>query len=83
MRLAGRIATEPTLGATKDGRPWTTFRLAVHDRSRNADGGWGVIRPWRNHATRPTRLARLSCSPEKTPGHRWCAIRDSNPEPAD
>jgi hypothetical protein len=29
--LAGRIATEPTLGATKDGRPWTTFRLAVDD----------------------------------------------------
>ena len=39
MRLAGRIATEPTLGATKDGRPWTTFRLAVHDRIRKRTGG--------------------------------------------
>jgi hypothetical protein len=38
--LAVRIATEPALGATKDGRSWTRFRLAVDDRIRN--GGHGV-----------------------------------------
>ena len=37
--LAGRIATEPTLVTTKDGRPWTKFRLAVDDRMRNANTG--------------------------------------------
>ena len=37
--LAGRIATEPTLGTTKDGRPWTKFRLAVDDRMRSAETG--------------------------------------------
>jgi single-stranded DNA-binding protein len=37
--LAGRIATEPTLGTTKDGRAWTTFRLAVDDRLRSAETG--------------------------------------------
>ena len=37
--LAGRIATEPTLGATKDGRAWTMFRLAVDDRLRSAETG--------------------------------------------
>jgi single-strand DNA-binding protein len=37
--LAGRVATEPTLGTTKDGKPWVRFRLAVDDRSPNADTG--------------------------------------------
>ena len=37
--LAGRIATEPTLGTTKDGRAWTTFRLAADDRLRSAETG--------------------------------------------
>lgn len=32
--LAGRVATEPTLGTTKDGQPWVRFRLAVDDRSQ-------------------------------------------------
>jgi single-strand DNA-binding protein len=44
--LAGRIATEPTLGTTKDGRPWTKFRLAVDDRMRNAETG-----EWENAQT--------------------------------
>ncbi|MGH9249514.1 MAG: single-stranded DNA-binding protein [Acidimicrobiales bacterium] len=37
--LAGRIATEPTLGTTRDGRAWTMFRLAVDDRLRSAETG--------------------------------------------
>jgi single-stranded DNA-binding protein len=36
--LAGRIATEPTLGGTKDDRPWTKFRLAVDNRIRTDTG---------------------------------------------
>lgn len=35
----GRVATEPTLGTTKDGKPWGRFRLAVDDRSQNAETG--------------------------------------------
>lgn len=39
--LAGRLATEPTLGSTQDGKPWAKFRLAVEDRARNdATGEW-------------------------------------------
>ena len=39
--LAGRLATEPTLGTTQDGKPWAKFRLAVEDRARNeATGEW-------------------------------------------
>jgi single-strand DNA-binding protein len=39
--VAGRLATEPTLGTTQDGKPWATFRLAVEDRVRNeATGEW-------------------------------------------
>jgi single-strand DNA-binding protein len=39
--LAGRIATEPTLGTTQDGQPWAKFRVAVEDRARNdATGEW-------------------------------------------
>ena len=37
--LAGRVATEPTLGTTKDGQPWVRFRLAVDDRSQNGETG--------------------------------------------
>jgi single-stranded DNA-binding protein len=37
--LAGRIATEPTLGTTKDGRAWTRFSLAVDDRLCSAETG--------------------------------------------
>ena len=44
--LAGRIATEPTLGTTKDGRSWTKFRLAVEDRMRNPETG-----EWENAQT--------------------------------
>lgn len=36
--LAGGIATEPTLGGTKDDRPWTKFRLAVDNRIRTDTG---------------------------------------------
>jgi single-strand DNA-binding protein len=39
--LAGRLATEPALGTTQDGKPWAKFRLAVEDRARNeATGEW-------------------------------------------
>ena len=39
--LAGRLATEPTLGTTQDGKPWAKFRLAVEDRARNdVTGEW-------------------------------------------
>jgi single-strand DNA-binding protein len=39
--LAGRIATEPTLGTTQDGQSWAKFRVAVEDRARNdATGEW-------------------------------------------
>ena len=39
--LAGRMATEPTLGTTQDGQPWANFRVAVEDRARNdATGEW-------------------------------------------
>lgn len=39
--LAGRMATEPTLGTTQDGQPWAKFRVAVEDRARNeATGEW-------------------------------------------
>jgi single-strand DNA-binding protein len=39
--LAGRLATEPTLGTTQDGKPWAKFRLAVEDRARNeVTGKW-------------------------------------------
>jgi single-strand DNA-binding protein len=39
--LAGRLATEPTLGTTQDGKPWPKFRLAVEDRARNeVTGEW-------------------------------------------
>src|SRR5919106_94137 len=37
--LAGRLATEPTLSTTKDGKPWVKFRLAVDDRSPNRETG--------------------------------------------
>jgi single-strand DNA-binding protein len=37
--LAGRVATTPVLGQSQDGRPWAKFRLAVDDRSRNAETG--------------------------------------------
>ena len=37
--LAGRLATEPTLSTTKDGKPWAKFRLAVDDRSPNRETG--------------------------------------------
>jgi single-strand DNA-binding protein len=37
--LAGRVATEPRLGTTKDGKPWVRFRVAVDDRSPNAETG--------------------------------------------
>jgi single-strand DNA-binding protein len=37
--LAGRMATEPILGTTKDGKPWVRFRLAVDDRSPNPETG--------------------------------------------
>lgn len=37
--LAGRVATEPTLASTKDGKPWVRFRLAVDDRSPNRETG--------------------------------------------
>jgi single-strand DNA-binding protein len=37
--LAGRVATEPTPGTTKDGKPWVRFRLAVDDRSPNPTTG--------------------------------------------
>jgi len=36
--LAGRVATTP-VGESQDGRPWPKFRLAVDDRSRNAETG--------------------------------------------
>ena len=39
--LAGRIATEPTLGTTQDRQPWAKFRVAVEDRARSdATGEW-------------------------------------------
>jgi single-strand DNA-binding protein len=39
--LAGRLATEPTLGTTQDGKPWAKFWLAVEDRARNdVTGEW-------------------------------------------
>lgn len=37
--LAGRTATEPALGTTKDGKPWVRFRLAVDDYSPNPETG--------------------------------------------
>jgi single-strand DNA-binding protein len=37
--LAGRVATTPMLGESQDGRPWAKFRLAVDDRTRNAETG--------------------------------------------
>jgi single-strand DNA-binding protein len=37
--LAGRVATTPVLGVSRDGRPWARFRLAVDDRSRNVETG--------------------------------------------
>lgn len=39
--LAGRIATQPALSTTRDGKPWVNFRLAVDDRVRNdTTGEW-------------------------------------------
>ena len=37
--LAGRVATEPVPGTTKDGKPWVRFQLAVDDRSPNPRSG--------------------------------------------
>jgi single-strand DNA-binding protein len=37
--LAGRVATDPMPGTTKDGKPWVRFRLAVDDRSPNPNTG--------------------------------------------
>jgi single-strand DNA-binding protein len=37
--LAGRVATTPVLGESQDGRSWAKFRLAVDDRTRNAETG--------------------------------------------
>lgn len=37
--LAGRVATAPALGESQDGRSWARFRLAVDDRTRNAETG--------------------------------------------
>ena len=61
--LAGRIATEPTLGATKDGRAWTMFRLAADDRLRSAETGeWR--RPRRSSMTWPPLDGWRSASSE-------------------
>lgn len=37
--MAGRVATSPSLGESRDGQPWAKFRMAVDDRVRNPGTG--------------------------------------------
>ena len=37
--MAGRVATSPSLGESRDGQPWAKFRMAVDDRVRNPGSG--------------------------------------------
>jgi single-strand DNA-binding protein len=37
--MAGRVATAPSMGESRDGQPWAKFRMAVDDRVRNPGTG--------------------------------------------
>lgn len=40
VAITGRVATDPELRATSSGTQVLTFRVAVNERARSADGNW-------------------------------------------